>query len=150
MPRLNRPSLKNKKFIKSFIDNGGNATKAVLDAYPVKSAKVATVMGHDLLEKPYIQEEISKALIRQGITIDWLNDNVRDAISDNLSNGKPSQAVGADLLKFMYKLHNVIPASKSLNMSYSKKEIINKSYTEIKEDLSKLQELTSKLLKDTA
>lgn len=139
-----------KKFAKAYIENGGQVNKAVFEAYPVKDKKNANTLGHALLEKPMVQEEIQRLLNKSGITLDYLNDNVKQAIELNLEQGKPQMGVAADLLKFMYKLHNVIPANKSMNLNYSRKEIINKPYAELKEDLEKMNKLTAKLLVDTA
>lgn len=149
MPRLKRASLKQKLFAKKYVDTMGNAQQAALEVYDVKSKVNAGSVGKQNLLKPQVQEEIKKILIRKGINLDDMTLDLKDAIKLNLSEGKPSMAVGADLLKFAYKLHDVIPGNKSLNLNYSKKEIINKDYDEIKNELVKLNEMTKKLIDDT-
>ena len=149
MPKLRRPSLKQKLFAKKYVEKMGNATAAAIEVYGVKSRHNATNIGNANLKKVAVQEEIKKLLLRKGISLDWASDNLKDAVEKNLTEGKPSSAVGADLLKFVYKLHDVIPGSKNLNLSYQKKEIIDKGYDEIKAELQKLNKLTEKLISDT-
>lgn len=149
MPRLKRPSLKQKIFAKKYVDTLGNAQQAALEVYDVKNKVNAGNIGHANLKKPHIQEEIRKILERKGITLDDMTNDLGDAIKMNLAEGKPSQAVGADLLKFAFKLHDVIPGNKNLSLSFSKKEVVDKDYDEIKKELARLNALTSKLIDDT-
>lgn len=145
-----RITLKQKLFAKKYVDTMGNAQQAALEVYDVKKRSTAGNIGHENLKKPLVQEEIKKILVRKGIDLDDMTQDLHDAIKTNLADGKPSMAVGADLLKFAYKLHDVIPGTKNLNLNYSKKEIIsNKSYDEIKAELEKLNKLTQKLIENT-
>jgi hypothetical protein len=149
MPKLKRPSLKQKLFAKKYVETLGNGRQSALEVYDVKNKVNASSIAKRNLEKPYVQEEIRKILLRKGIDLDWSTDNLKSAIESNLKEGKPSQAVGADLLKFAFKLHDVIPGSKNLSLSYKKEVIENKDYSEIKDELVKLSEMTKKLLEDT-
>ena len=150
MPYLKKPSMKIKKFAKRYIENGGNGQQAVLDSYDVKSKENASSMAVALLDKPIVQETISALLDKAGISLDYLNEKTKEAIDLNLDGGKPQMSVASDLIKFSYGLHNVIPAKRSMNLNYSKKVIENKSYTELKDELQKMNKLTEKLLADTA
>lgn len=50
---------KQREFVKHYVENGENGTKAVIDAgYDVKSEKVAQVIGSENLSKPMIVEAI--------------------------------------------------------------------------------------------
>lgn len=144
----NTPTFKQRKFAKAYIENNGNASKAALEAYDTFPAQAKTI-GYQALQKPIVQKTIQELLDKKGITLDYLSDEVKDAISFNLKEGKASQAVGADLLKFMFKLHNAIPASKQVKLSYSRSEkIASQDYKEITKELAKISQTTQKLLED--
>ncbi len=149
MPYLSKASLKQKLFAKQYVETLGNKQKASLGVYNVKSKRNANSIAYQNLQKPLVQQEIKHLLQKKGLDPDYLSDNLKDAIENNLKYGKASQAVGADLLKFTYKLWDLIPSNKNLNLNYSRKEIISKDYDEVKKELSKLSEMTKKLLSDT-
>ena len=148
MPRLKRPSVKMRKFAKAYIENGGIASKAVREAYDVKSARNASVLGNSMLQNPMVQKTIKEYLDKSGLNLEYISDKIKSTIDYNLENGKPSQAVGADLLKFSAKLQDVIPSSKSASISYSRKEIIHKTFDEIKEELKEINRKSSDLVND--
>lgn len=146
---MRRPSLKQKMFARKYVEKMGNATAAALEVYEVGNKHNATNIGNANLNKPVVQEEIKKIMLKKGIDLDWASDNLKDSIDKNLSEGKPSQAVGADLLKFVFKLHDVIPGAKNLNLSYTKKEIVaNKDVETLTKELSDLNKLTATLVED--
>jgi len=147
MPRLKRASFKQKQFARKYIQNKGDATKTALDVYDVKP-KNAKQLGHQTVNHPFVQEELKKSLAKYNLNIDTSTEQLARSVQYNLDEGKPSQAVGADLLKFIYKLHDAIPANKNMNLNYSKSEIETKGYKEIKEELTKLNQLTSKIIKE--
>ena len=149
MTKLVRASLKQKLFAKKYVQTMGNAQQAALEVYNTTKKVHAANIGRVNLTKPVVQEEIKKILLKKGIDLEWGSEKLKEAIQMNLEEGKPSQAVGADLLKFIFKLHDVIPGAKSLNLSYSKKEVVDKDYSQLKEELTKLQKLTSQLIDDT-
>ena len=145
-----KPTMKQKLFAQEYVRNKGNKTQAVLAVYDTKSKRNAHSIADDLMVKPVVQEEIKKQLNKAGLDLDYLGDSIKSSIDQNLQLGKPSQAVAMDGIKFLYRLHNVIPANKNMNMNYSKKVVENQSYDEIKETLEKLNKVTEKLLLDTA
>ena len=67
---MNKLTEKEKKLVKAYVKNGGNGTKAVLEAYDTKSPKRASTLACDKLKKPKIQNAIEKELKRQGITLE--------------------------------------------------------------------------------
>ena len=147
---MRKPTLKQKLFATHYIKNRGNATQAVLAVYDAKSKKNAYQMAQVLRKNPVVEEEISKQLSRAGMDLTWVNSNMRASIDTNLQEGKPSQAVAMDGLKFLYRLHNVIPGTKNVNLSYSKKVIENSSYEDIKKALDNLNRISGKLLQEIA
>lgn len=148
MPRLNKPSLKMKMVAKKYVENGGNKKDAILSVYEVKKDATASAMTKQVFDNPMVQDEIEKILDRKGLTKDYFTDLMKESIELNMQ-GKPSQAQAVDLIKYGLKLHNVEPVKKSMNLSYTKKVIENKGYTELKEELTRLNNLTQKILEDT-
>lgn len=58
------------KFIDAYIGNGGNGTKAYMEAYPDSSEEAARRSASDLLTKPDILDEINNKLETQKVTED--------------------------------------------------------------------------------
>lgn len=69
-------TLKQKIFIREYINTLGNATKASLLAYGCKSINVAGVVGYQNLRKLNIRREINKILDMGGITEDVVISNL--------------------------------------------------------------------------
>lgn len=142
----NTPTLKQKLFAKAYVKYKGNASKAALEVYDT-SKKNAKNTGYITLQKPVVQREIKEQLTEAGLGIEDLNKYTKDAIDSNLKEGKPSQAVAASLIALSYKLHNVMPASKKLNLNLSlKDQVVGKDFDEIKKLLEKQTEVTNALL----
>jgi hypothetical protein len=133
---------------KAYVENGGNKKEAVLNAYDVKNDNVANQVVKQVFNNPMVLDEIEKILDRKGLTKDYFTDKLQDSLELNMQ-GKPSQAVASDLIKFGLKLHNAIPSNKSISLNYSKKITENKGYSELKQELTRLNDLTQRLLKDT-
>lgn len=146
MPKLKRPSLKQRKFAKAYVENGGNAGKAALIAYDVSSNESARKTGQDALDNPMVQEEIKKLLNRAGLDLDTLNDKSKNLLDDGLSS-KPSFAAATNHLQFLYKLHGVSPVNKSASIKWSShQQLPSNDITQLTEALTKLNKSTSKLL----
>ena len=63
-------TVKQTKFVKEYVKNDGNGTKAALAAYNTTSEDVARSISSENLAKPSIRYEIDKALIKHNITMD--------------------------------------------------------------------------------
>lgn len=135
-------------FAKKYVEYKGNGLRAALDVYDT-TPKNAKNVAHITLKKPVVQEEIKSLLNKAGLDLDTLTGFTTDAIVNNLKYGKASQAVGADLLKFAFKLHNVVPGKESKKIVETRKVTLSKDFNVIKEELtqsvSKSQELLSDL-----
>lgn len=73
---------KQAKFVKEYVRNDGNGTKAALKAYDVKNEHTANVMAAENLAKPGIQQALLKAAERMGITEEKIMQPVVDALGD--------------------------------------------------------------------
>lgn len=113
-------TIKERKFVKKLIETG-NQTKAFELVYNTHSKRRESIrtMAKDVMKRPIVKEYLNEQLNRAGLSLENLNDKLYNAINHNLDNGKPSQAVGGDLLKFSYKLHDAIPSNKTLSAKLS-------------------------------
>jgi hypothetical protein len=146
MPKLKRPSLKMKKFAREYVKNGGNGTKAVIATYEVKDKRNAGIMAPTLLDNPMVQEEIKKILNNSGLDLETIADSTKTALQSSLA-AKPSFAAGVTLLQFLYKLHGVTPANKSVAVKWSATQnVASKDYDSLRQELSKLNDSVNSLL----
>ncbi len=146
MPRLKRPSLKQRKFAKAYVENGGNGTKAVLASYNVKDRRNAGILAPTLLDNPMVQGEITKILNTSGLNLETLSDNAKSALQNSLA-AKPSFAAGVNLLQFLFKLHGVSPVNKSVALKWSAQQNMpTKDYDSLREELQRLNKSVSQLL----
>jgi len=77
MPRLKRPSLKQRKFAIDYVKTG-NATQAALNNYDTTNRKTAQRIGSQNLEKPEVQNLLEEALKKSNITFDRVLDSFND------------------------------------------------------------------------
>ena len=71
-------TLRERKFIKSYIDNFGNATKAYMDLHPNCSKKSAGDLGYRMLKK--VDISITELLEIMGTTDAYLNQKLNDGL----------------------------------------------------------------------
>lgn len=80
MPKGDKLTMKQAKFVKEYVANGGNGTKAAAKAYEVKNERTATVIASENLTKPDIQRALLKSAERLGITEDMIMLPVQKAL----------------------------------------------------------------------
>ena len=61
-------TIKQAKFVKEYIKNDGNGTKAALKAYNTTDENSAHAIASENLQKPTIQDAIEKAMVKHEIT----------------------------------------------------------------------------------
>lgn len=147
MPKGDKPTLKMRMFAKKYIEYKGNGAKAALEVYDTNKRDAKNV-AHITLKKPIVQKEIKELLTKKGLDLDNLTDYTKNAIVNNLTYGKASQAVGADLLKFMYRLHNVVPGKEVRTVKEERKIVLSHDFNTVKEQLSTTISRSQELLKD--
>ncbi|MBR0403098.1 terminase small subunit [Candidatus Saccharibacteria bacterium] len=70
MTSQDKLTIKERKFLTEYVDNGGNGTQAALKAYDTNSANDAAVIASKVIKKPSVAEALKMELARQGITIE--------------------------------------------------------------------------------
>jgi len=142
-------TLKQKYFVKKYIQNGGNGTKAAMDSYNTKNYNTAHAIASENLHKPTIQREIGFALESAGLSDEHISGLLRDATTAGL--GK--KATNSDSLRgldMVFKLKGAYPQQikKSAHLRIDMKQNVNKSYTELIEEAERLTKNTQELLSD--
>lgn len=147
MPKGDKPTLKQRKFAKKYIENGGNASKAIMEVYDVKQQNAKT-LGYQNLQKPIVQKTIQELLNKNGLNLEDITGMTTKMITHNMKYGKASQAVASDLLKFTYKLHNAIPDKAHRVVKEERKILVDKDFNVLKEELTQSVSTTNQLLQD--
>lgn len=78
----NKLTPKQAKYVKEYIKNDGNGTKAALAAYNVKNEQTASAISTENLRKPLIAESLIKAAERMGVTEEKIMQPVVDALDN--------------------------------------------------------------------
>ena len=143
MPRLNKPSLKMKKFAKAYVENGGNGVQAALASYDADYNN-AQKIAHDNLEKPLVIEEINRLLEKTGLTDDqYIATNIKTII-DNGVHVKVTAKEALNALNMLLKVKNAYP--KNVNKSMS----VRYNYSSDTQSLDKLTEAITQMNNTTA
>ena len=128
MPKLKRPSLKQRKFAIDYVKTG-NATQAALNNYDTTNRKLAQRIGAQNLDKPEVQTLLEEALKKSNITFDRVLDSfndMADQIPDKISSDTVLKAniERAKLLK-MYPERVQKYESKSISINLNQKNYLD-------------------------
>ena len=105
-----RPTPKQQRFIRSYVNNGGNATQAALEAYKTDYA-TARAIGSETLTKPNIRREIDKLMGGVQLTTKDAIRTVKEALGASTDKGPdwPARLKAADMT---LKLADAYPKDK--------------------------------------
>lgn len=140
-------TVKQRLFVKKYVENKGNGTKAALDAYDVKNYNTAHSLAIDNLQKPTIQRAIELALERVGLSDESISEMLRDATVSGIG----VKATNKDSLRgidMILKLKGAYPDKKSYQFSYSvKQQLSSLSHEELKKELGIIDHELNELMK---
>ena len=140
------PTLKQKRFAHEYVKNGGNATKAALEAYDGVDYSSAKSMAMQNLQKPVVQEEINIILKKVHMTPEYALERLDKVINSGLG----VKARNSDSLKgieMLFKLHNAFPNKRTEHVSKSVRlHLSSQSFVDAQAELQKLHELSASLL----
>lgn len=111
----NKLTVKQRGFIKRFVENGGNGTQAAMDIYDVKNYNTAHSIASDNLQKGTIRKSIELALERAGLSEDYISELLREATVAGLG----QKATNSDTLRgieMMLKLKDAFPTQKTAHL----------------------------------
>ncbi len=84
---MRQPTPKQWRFIAVYISNGGNATRAALEAYDTNDYYTAKSIGCENLTKPYIRQEIEKRMSNVKLTIEDAIRTIKEALEASGNRG---------------------------------------------------------------
>jgi len=108
---MRKPTLKQRRFIKAYVQNGGNATQAALEAYDT-TYDTARVIGCENLTKPYIRQEIDRLMeVVELSTKDSLR-AIKDALNATDKNNYPDHRMRLKAVGMFFKLKGAYPRNR--------------------------------------
>ena len=84
-------TIREQKFVTEYIKTGDQQDSA-LKAYNTKSKRIASVIAHQVLNKPRIQKNLQKALFNAGLNVD----KVANTLATNMFEGAGVKATARD------------------------------------------------------
>lgn len=145
-------TLKQRQFVKKYIQNGGNGTQAAMDVYNTKNYNSAHSIASDNLQKPTIRREIEQAMEAEGLTDEYISEILRKATVAGIG----QKATNSDTLRgveMMLKIKGAFPSKlhQSAHLRVDvRQELYKMSYKELLDQVKEVQETTRQLLDDIA
>lgn len=137
-----------KAIAKAYINAKFNGAEAGLKVFNTKKRKNASVMMRKALGVKEVQNEIQAELAKEGIDRGFINKYFKKGIEYNIDNGKPSQAVGAQLLIQAQKIYNYLPKDKGTVKKETRRVLLDKDFNIVKDELSVSITKNQELLND--
>ena len=148
MKKRSYPQGKVKAIAKAYIKNKFNGAATGMEVYNTTNRNSAKRMMSKALKSPEIKNAIQEELAAVGITREYINKQMYKAIDKNIELGKPSQAVGAQLLIQAQKIYNYLPKDQATKVRETRKVFLDKDFNTVKEELTQSISLTQSLLND--
>lgn len=139
---------RSKAIAKAYIKHKYNGAKAGLEVFNTTNKDSAKAMMHNALKSPDVKKAIQEELAEAGITKEYLNKMMFTAIEKNIKEGKPSQAVGAQLIIQGQKIYNYLPKDSKTVLKETRRVFLDKDYNEVKTQLEATVSTTQALLED--
>lgn len=140
-------TIKQKLFVKNYIERNGNGTQAALESYDTTNPNVAHSIATENLRKPTIREAIEEVLHSKGLTLSQVTGNL-----GYFANSRPEKVNAEAALKAnieLLKLMHAYPTQKSAHVSLSLKARLNKmTLEEVKKESEKIHAELMELLED--
>lgn len=148
MKKRSYPQGKVKAIAKAYIKNKFNGAATGMEVYNTTNRNSAKRMMSKALKSPEVKNAIQEELAAVGITREYINKQMYKAIDKNIEFGKPSQAVGAQLLIQAQKIYNYLPKDQATKVRETRKVFLDKDFNTVKEELTQSISLTQSLLND--
>ncbi len=106
---MRKPTLKQRRFIKAYVQNGGNATQAAWVAYDTEDYYTAKSIGCENLTKPYIRQEIDRLMEAVELSTKDILRAIGDALSATDKNDRPDHRMRLNAAVLALKLKGAYP-----------------------------------------
>ena len=110
---MRKPTLKQRRFIKAYVQNGGNATQAAWVAYDTEDYDTAKSIGCENLTKPYIREEIDRLMVAAELSTKDSLRAIKDAFSATDKNDYPDHRMRLKAAVMLLKLRGAYSRDKT-------------------------------------
>ena len=135
-------TLKQKLFVKEYLNNGGNGTGAAMSVYNTKDPNVAHSIAVDNLRSPTVKAEIQEALESVGLDLISISKLLKKATTSGLG----QKATNSDSLRgieLMLKLQNAYPTQRTSHLRVNLRQELEKmTYQDL---IKKHQETTKEI-----
>ena len=105
-----RPTVKQEKFVKEYVANGGNGTQAALKAYDTDDYNTANQIAIENLQKPIVQHELKRLLKGSNITMKRVLGAVSDGLDATKGKGEEDHPTRLRAADMSLKLHGAYPS----------------------------------------
>ena len=78
---MRKPTTKQKKFVKEYINNGQNATRAAMKAYEVTDPALASAYATSAKNSPAVRNMIEEALAKQDLSVDTIAETIKEGLT---------------------------------------------------------------------
>ncbi len=108
---MRKPTLKQRRFIKAYVQNGGNATQAALEAYDT-TYDTARVIGCENLTKPNIKRVIDCLMEAVELSTKDSLRAIKDALGATDKNDYPDHRMRLKAVSMFFKLKGAYPRNR--------------------------------------
>ena len=144
---MRRLTLKQSRFAKEYVANGGNGTQAALKVYNSDDYDTAAHTAEDNLKHPQIQQEVEHLANQEGVTRSTILRKF-----NHISSKEAEKWSGDTILKANIQLASILgmyPGSKHTNLNVSiKGDLAKMKYQDAKEALNKLRGTNNTLIEE--
>ncbi len=109
---MRKPTLKQRRFIKAYVQNGGNATQAAWVAYDTEDYDTAKSIGCENLIKPYIRQEIDRLMEAVELSTKDSLRAIKDAFSATDKSNYPDHRMRLKAVSMFFKLKGAYPRNR--------------------------------------
>ena len=120
---MRKPTLKQRRFIKAYVQNGGNATQAAWVAYDTQDYDTAKSIGCENLTKPYIREEIDRLMEAVELSTKDSLRAIKGALSATDKNNYPDHRMRLKAVGMFFKLKGAYPRNRQTHQHQPQQDV---------------------------
>ena len=120
---MRKPTLKQRRFIKAYVENGGNATQAAWVAYDTEDYDTAKSIGCENLTKPYIRQEIDRLMEAVELSTKDSLRAIKDAFSATDKSNRPDHRMRLKAAGLQLKLRGAYPQNRQTHQPQPQQHI---------------------------
>lgn len=137
-------TIRQRKFVKRLVELG-NGTQAALDSYNAKNTNVAGSIASENLTKPNVRVAITEAFERDGLTLDYVSNKLKDAMDAGVGvKAKNSDTIRA--AELLLKIFGAFPGRQTESLRINIRERIKgMNYGELEREYRNVETISGGL-----